>query len=371
MAVVDGISKSRPASMILPFLSRLPHWALAIAVVSVLTGCSGNDDSAEGAPSTALVERRDVSEEIRLSGDIAPAYQVDIISEVGGKIREINIVPGQKVEKGAVLFVIDDSDLQIERASAQVDINGAEVSVGKYAGNLARARELFQAKLISKEVYENLDADHRLSENALERAERRLEIVEDRIAKSRVVAPASGTILSIPVIAGEVVVAAARGRGTTLCTLADLSALLVEAHVNQLDIGKVTKGSIVEVLSGTDQANPTPAQLNFIAPLATIKNKVKGFAIEAVLEGETSKFRPGMTVGLRLPLATATNAVSVPVGSVFDSRSGKIVYLQQGDGDVEKRSVDVGATDLFYAEIREGLKEGDRILIAKPDDGNS
>ena len=194
---------------------------------------------------------------------------------------------------------------------------------------------------------------------------------EDGIAKSRVVAPASGTILSIPVIAGEVVVAAARGRGTTLCTLADLSALLVEAHVNQLDIGKVTKGSIVEVLSGTDQANPTPAQLNFIAPLATIKNKVKGFAIEAVLEGETSKFRPGMTVGLRLPLATATNAVSVPVGSVFDSRSGKIVYLQQGDGDVEKRSVDVGATDLFYAEIREGLKEGDRILIAKPDDGNS
>ncbi|MBJ7259172.1 MAG: efflux RND transporter periplasmic adaptor subunit, partial [Chthoniobacterales bacterium] len=233
--------------------------------------------------------------------------------------------------------VIDDSDLQIERASAEVEIEGARVSVEKLAGNLGRARELFEAKLISKEVYENLDADHRLAENSLQRAQRRLETVDDRIAKTRVPSPADGTILSVPVIAGQIVVPAVSvNAGTTLATLADLSTLIVDAHVNQLDIGKVRNGDVVEVLGGADDSIRNAAKINFIAPLATTKNNVKGFTVQAVLDGDTSGFRPGMTVSIRLPLATATNAISVPLGAVFESRDGKIVYLPRPDGTAEK-----------------------------------
>jgi multidrug efflux pump subunit AcrA (membrane-fusion protein) len=150
-------------------------------LVLCVTGCGEPDSPQEREIPVAQAERRDIREEIRLSGDIAPAFQVEIKPEVGGKLREVHASTGQDVKKGDLLFVIDDSDLQIERASAQVEIDGARVSVEKLAGNLGRARELFEAKLISKEVYENLDADHRLAENALQRAQRRLETVDDRI----------------------------------------------------------------------------------------------------------------------------------------------------------------------------------------------
>ena len=317
----------------------------------------------------ATAEPRDISEEIRLSGDIAPAYQVEIKPEVGGKLREVLVSIGQKVTRGEILFVIDDSDLQIERASAQVDINGANVTLEKLAGNLQRASELFAAKLISKEVYDNLEADHRLAETALERAQRRLETVEDRIGKTRVLAPADGTILSVPVIPGQVVVAAMSvNSGTTVATLADLSSLLIDAHVNQLDIGKISLGSTVEVFSGAEQKTTVTGRLTFIAPLATTKNNVKGFSVQATLEGDTTGFRPGMTVGLRLPLARAENALAVPVTAVFEQpEGGKIVYLRTSDGQIQKRTVEVGATDLFYAQILSGLTSGDMVLLTKPD----
>ena len=345
---------------------------LALAFLLALSGCGEQGTTPPPDVPTAQAERRDIREEIRLSGDVSPAFQVEIKPEVGGKLRDVLTQTGREVKKGELLFVIDDSDLQIERASAQVEIDGAVVTVEKLAGNLDRARQLFAAKLISKEIYENLDADHRLAENAQERAQRRLETVDDRITKTRVPAPADGTILSVPVIAGQIVVPAVSvNAGTTLATLADLSSLIVDAHVNQLDIGKVKLGDTVEVLGGADDSIRATAKINFIAPLATVKNNVKGFTVQAVLSGDTSAFRPGMTVAIRLPLATATNAVSVPLAAVFESRNGKVVYVARPDDAPQARPVEVGATDLFHAEIRSGLEEGETVLLNRPDEENS
>jgi multidrug efflux pump subunit AcrA (membrane-fusion protein) len=156
--------------------------------------------------------------------------------------------------------------------------------------------------------------------------------------------------------------------GTTVATLADLSSLLIDAHVNQLDIGKISLGSTVEIFTGADQETRTVGRLTFIAPLASTKNNVKGFSVQATLEGDTTGFRPGMTVGLSLPLAHADNALAVPVTAVFPQpEGGKVVYLQLKDGQIEKRTVEVGATDLFFAEILSGLDPGDRVLLTEPD----
>jgi RND family efflux transporter MFP subunit len=354
---------------LLPPRSPATHLAAAAAVgCLILTSCSPSPQNpGDRETRTAVAELRDINEEIRLSGDVAPAYQVEIKPEVGGKIREVLVTTGQQVKQGDILFVIDDSDLQIELASAQVDIDGAQVSVEKQSGNLRRAAELYASKLISKEVYDNLEADHRLAENALQRAQRRFETVQDRIAKTRVVAPAGGTILSVPVIPGQVVVAAMSvNAGTTLATLADLSTLLIDAHVNQLDIGKVNEDTVVDVLSGTSTESRATAKVNFVAPLATTKNNVKGFSIQAVLDGDASVFRPGMTVGIRLPVARVTNAVSIPVTAVFDEGGEKVVYLPGPGTNTERRPVDIGATDLFHAEVRSGLAPGDRVLLEAP-----
>ncbi len=316
----------------------------------------------------AHAERRDIETKLLLSGEVIPAFQVEVKPEVGGKIKQIHVTTGQTVRKGSPLVTIDDTDLLTEKSAAQTEIAGAGISVEKNRGNYTRARALFDEKLISKEVYANLEADLRISENSLEKAQSRLQSVEDRLAKTRIVAPADGTVLDIPVNEGQVVTAAASvNSGSVLMTFADLTRLLIDAHVNQMDISKVVAAQKVLVSMQGDDAEPVHANVEFIAPLATVKNNIKGFQVQALITDNNGRLKPGMSVSMTLPVGAVRRAVSVPVAAVFHEDGEHVVYVRTGNGKVpDRRKVSVGLSDLSYAEIKSGLSEGEEILLVEP-----
>ncbi|GAB4167122.1 MAG: macrolide transporter subunit MacA [Terrimicrobiaceae bacterium] len=315
---------------------------------------------------TAEVELRDIEHRLLLTGEVVPAFQVQIKSEVGGKVKEIRVRPGDSVKKGDILAVIDDTDILTDKAAAQTEIEGAQLSVEKNRGNYLRAKALFEEKLISKEVYDNLRADYALSENSLEKARARMQTVEDRLSKTLIVAPADGTVLDVQVNVGQVVVAAASvNAGTVLMEFADLSTLLINSHVNQVDAPLLKPGQSLEVsISGADSAT-VPAQIEFLAPLATIKNNIKGFQLEALILENDGRLKPGMSVTMQVPVAKAPGAVTVPVSAIFRHDKQTFVYVRKG-GVTEQRKVEVGISDLGYAEIRSGLSEGEEILLFEP-----
>lgn len=316
----------------------------------------------------ATAEIRDINFNIQLTGDITPYFQVDIKPEVSGKIKKLYTITGQVVRKGDMIAEVDDSDLQTERASVLTEIEGARLRVEKNRKNFERAKDLMSAKLITQEVFDNLGADYAISENDLDKSERRLQIVDDKITKTKVKAPADGTILATKVIEGQVVVAAASvNSGTTLMTLADLNKLRIDSHVNQVDIGKIKVGQRLTFQCRAVGATKSSAEITFIEPMASTKNNVKGFKIEALIEDADPRLRSGLTVSMTLPIASAANCVSVPVSAVFKDgeEETNIVYVKNGDL-TEKRSVEVGVTDLFYAQITSGLASGEKILLIEP-----
>ncbi len=322
----------------------------------------GNDD----AQMTATARKDAVNPKLMLSGEVTPAFQVDVRPEVGGKVKKIHVAPGQQVSKGELLVTIDDTDLLNEKASAETEIDGARLSVEKNRGNYERARALFEQKLISKEVYANLEADFRISENTLEKAERKLQSVADRLSKTRILAPGDGTILDVNVNEGQVVVAAASvNSGTALLLFADLTRLLIYAHVNQLDAGRLTVGQAMAIRFGDEDAAGATARIEFIAPVATVKNNIKGFEIQALIEENKRKLKPGMSVGMDVPIGHAEQVVTVPVSAVFKEKDDRVVYVRKG-GEIQRRKVAVGLTDLSRAEIKSGLEEGEEILLVEP-----
>lgn len=227
---------------------------------------------------------------------------------------------------------------------------------------------MFDEKLISKEVYANLEADMRISENALEKAQSRLQSVEDRLAKTRILAPADGTVLDIPVNEGLVVTAAASvNSGSVLMTFADLSRLLIDTHVNQMDISKVHTGQEVIVRMQGDDPNPVHAKIDFVAPLATVKNNIKGFQVQAVVEGDDNRLKPGMSVSMTLPIGEVHDALSVPVAAVFQEEDEHVVYVHEPNAKAAaRRKVEVGLSNLAFAEIKSGVSEGEEILLVDP-----
>lgn len=322
--------------------------------------------AAENMEMVATAARRNIESNLLLTGEVTPAYNSDVKAEVGGKIREIHVQVGDFVKKGGLLVTIDDTDLLTEKRSAETDIEGAELSVNKNRGNYERAESLFKQKLISKEVFDNLKADMEISENTLDKAKARLQIVMDKLAKTKITAPVDGTVLEIPVTEGSVVVAAASvNSGTVLMTFADLSQLLIESHVNQVDAPRLVRGQEVEVNMSDTTDTPVKARIEFIAPLAVVKNNIKGFKVEALIEDAEGRLKPGMSVSMNVPVGAAQQAVSVPVSAVFKESKQNIVYVRKG-GSTEKRKVTVGVNNLSFVEIKSGLDEGEEILLVEP-----
>ncbi len=318
------------------------------------------------APPTTVATRMDIAPVLPLSGEVEPAFQVDVKPEIGGKIKKIHVIAGQNVRKGEPLVTIDDTDLLNERASAEAEIAGARLRMEKILGNFSRAKQLFSQKLLSREEYVNLEADYQIAENELAKSLFRRQTVDDRLAKTRVVSPADGTILDVPVNEGQVVVGAASvNSGTNLMSFADLSRLLINAHVNQLDAGKLSVGQRMVVHSPDSSDLNYEARIEFIAPLATIKNNIKGFEVRGVIEGNRKAMRPGVSVSITVPIGKAEGVVSVPVTAVFERDGKMVVYVLKGDA-TECRNVVVGLMDSSHAEIKSGLAEGEEVLLVAP-----
>jgi RND family efflux transporter MFP subunit len=332
-----------------------------------LHGRNGNGQGTIPERFITKAEKRDIDSNVEISGDVAPAFQLDVKSEVSGKIKALHVEAGDSVNEGEVLVEIDDRDLLTEKQSILTEIDGAKLEVEKDRRNYERAKELHDAKLISREQYDNLTSEYELAQNALVRAGRKLEILEEKLRKTKVTAPMNGTILTLPVIQGQVVIAAASvNSGTTLMTIADLSKLLVETHINQVDVARLQLDQQVKLRAESLKDAAMTGKISFIAPVATVKNNIKGFQVQAIIENPNARLRPGMSVNLTVPIARADAAVSVPISAVFKGDGNKkVVYVRNGE-TTETREVKIGVTNYDYAEIKSGVEEGETILLVEP-----
>ena len=320
-----------------------------------------------GGDFIAVAEKRDIESSIDVSGEVTPAFQLEVKPEVGGKLKKLHVVPGQTVRQGDLLVEIDDRDLLTEKDSALTEIEGAKLGMEKTKKNFERARELFAQKLVSREVFDNLTAEFEITQNGLVKAQRKLQLVDDRLQKTKVLSPTDGTVLTAPVVQGQVVIGAASvNSGTTLMTIANLSKLLIELHINQVDKARLSLDKVVQIRAEALKEETKDAHIAFIAPIATTKNSVKGFQVQALIEKADPRLSPGMTVTVNIPIGHAEDAVSVPVTAVFKGEGNKrVVYVKSGEA-TEKREVKIGVTNIDHAQILNGVKEGEQILLIEP-----
>src|SRR5688572_9567030 len=324
--------------------------------------------------STAIAERKDIRFNVKAAGEIGPAEQVSVKPEINGKIEDLPVDLGDRVKKGDVLVKLDDKELQNQRASLVTEKERATLQVGQAERNFKRAQELHEANLISMEVFETSKTEFDLARNALDRAQRELAIIDERLTKTKIMAPFDCTILTRPVSIGQAVSGSGGfGSGTEVLTLADLNSMVINAHINQADITRLKADQEVEVAIEAVSGLTLTGRVERIAPQATIKNNIKGFAVRILLKDVGDMVRPGMTANITIPVASADDVLAVPLAAVFTERnpetgvSDRYVYVEDMEsGEYERRPVRIGVSDLFFAEVQEGLESGEVVLLEQP-----
>ncbi len=321
---------------------------------------------------TATVEPRDIQFRINAAGEIGPADQVSVRPEVNGKISELPVDLGDAVAKGALLFALDDRDLQIERERQETDIARGRLQLDQAERNYLRSRELFDAQLISKELIEQTKTEFDLSKNTVLQGEKSLELINDRLRKTRIVAPFDCTVLTRPVSVGQAVSGSGGvSGGTEVLTIANLNDMIINAHINQADVANLKNEQPVEVSVEAVPGLQVSGKIERIAPQATIKNNIKGFATRILLANVDKRIRPGMTANIRIPVASAENVLAVPLAAVFteldpDKRQNeRFVYVKKNDR-FDRQPVQVGVSDYFFAEIQQGLAANDVVALEQP-----
>ena len=323
-------------------------------------------------PTTASAELRDINFAVNAAGEIAPAEQVSVRPEINGLLLQLPVDIGDHLKKDALLFKLDDRELQQEKASNLIDIEKAKLGLDKAERDYNRAKKLLKEKLISQELFDDTKTAYELAKNALESAQKTLAITEEHLTKTEVRAPFDCSVLTRPVSIGQAVSGSGGfNSGTEVLTIADLNSLIINAQVNQADVPRLKPGEVVEVAVEAVPGLHVTGTVERISLQATIRNNIKGYPARIVLKNVDPRVRPGMTANVKIPVASADNVTAVPLAAVFTEKNPdtaemeRFVYVQQGDS-FEKRNVKVGVSDYFYAEIQEGLTAGETVSLEMP-----
>ncbi|MGE3310202.1 MAG: efflux RND transporter periplasmic adaptor subunit [Limisphaerales bacterium] len=337
-------------------------------------------DAAGKRPTTALVERGAVNFAVGVAGEIGPAEQVSVRPEVNGRISELPVDVGDQVKKDSLLFALDDRDLKLEVEtrqkqieSAKLQLDKARIAMDQAKRDFERDQELFEVHLLAEQAFEasrerhqSSIKDYEIARNGIERAEKDFALAEERLSRARIVAPFDCTVLTRPISSGQAVSGSGGfNSGTEVLTIADLSAMVINAHVNQADVTRLRSGMQVNVEVDAVPGLKVRGEVERIAPQATLRNNIKGYATRIVLKELDPRVQPGMTANISIPVFSADDVLTVPLTAVFSEQGERYVFVKNGD-TFERRDVVVGISDLFRAEIKSGLSEGEVVSLEQP-----
>jgi membrane fusion protein, multidrug efflux system len=288
-------------------------WGLSLSV-GLIIGCSENRPAtvptAKAAPlATAPAVRQ---QDVIATGPVIVEQQLELLAPRDGEIAQINADLGASVRKGEVLATLDQRQLASERDAQLAKVRSIEADLKNWAAETKvretdreRARQMWEAKLITEQAFEHARYKAEASafevereEQALNQAKSTLEVLEMELAKSRIVAPFSGVVARRYVTAGQKVV-----RNERLFWISAMSPLRVKFILPAEKMLLVATGTKLEVSPAYEEATAGHVQNARITHMSPVVDPASGtFEVVAELEGGGS-LRPGMTAAIRLPLA--------------------------------------------------------------------
>ena len=216
----------------------------------LLSSCgSSNDASKNEFYKMKEVVPNNLEVTVEASGMVEAISSVEIKSKASGEVLFLGAEVGDFVEKGSILAQIDQRTPKNILDQSKSDLEAAKVRLSNAESQYERGKELHSQNSISDQDFEDIQENYAQAKSTLVRSEVSFENAKIALDDTVVRSPTSGTIVSRPVEAGQVISSptSAVGGGTLIMTLADLTKVRVRALVDEIDVGKVEIGQNVSI----------------------------------------------------------------------------------------------------------------------------
>ncbi|MEZ4802291.1 MAG: efflux RND transporter periplasmic adaptor subunit [Gelidibacter sp.] len=278
---------------------------------------------------------------LSLSGSLEANEEIDIRSEVSGVVESINFEEGSKVNKGQVLFRVNDIELRAQLSKAKTAENLA-------SENQRRARLLLDKQAISQEEYDISNAD-------FESAKAESQLIAAQLSKTTVRAPFSGTIGLRSISKGTYVMPT-----TPIAKLVNTNQLKITFSIPEKYASQMKVGNNL-TFTTSDSKEEYQATIYAIEPQVDVTTRT--LKMRAIADNAEGKLFPGTFANVLLPLETVNDALLVPTESLIPIQNGKVIFVSQG-GKAKQVEVETGTRTDSMVRILSGIKAGDTILTS-------
>lgn len=295
---------------------------------------------------------------------------VDIRPRVSGYIDKICVNEGSPVEKGQVLFLVNQDDLRENFNSAKANVNAAEAQVENALLEVRKLTPLVEKDIISPFELENANSNLQAARAKLDYAKSQQKNAEIDLGYSRIVSPVSGVVGRIVVREGTLVGPTNTDPLTTVSGNGDMSAYFAvdERSIQELareipgrslqeKIAKMPQLQLILADGSVYEYTGRPEVASGLIDMTTGSMQLK-----AVFPNPQGALRTGSSGVVRIP-ATLHGAVLVPQKATFELQDKRMVYAVDSAGVIHSRKIIMaGASGPFFV-VSEGLSLGDNILF--------
>ena len=321
---------------------------LSLVLIS-LTGCGGkgdapstrrNSSSRSNVPVEVLVLQPQVLEEkIFATGSLLANEEIELRSEISGRVTGVYFQEGKRVKKGELLLKINDRELKAQ-------LKGKEVEEKQATDEEQRKQKLFDIKVISQEEYDKVL-------NTLKMVQAEREAIESKLAETEIMAPFDGVIGLRYISEGGYVTP-----DVLVATMQDIDPMKVEFSVPEKYARQMKNGTEVIVRVG-DSQNDYKGEVYAVeskidADTRTMKSRAK-------IPNPDASLVPGSFAKVEIILGQVTNAIVVPSGAVIPEMSGEKVYLCV-NGKAKSVPVKTGIRTESGIQITAGLNAQDTLI---------
>lgn len=353
---------------------RKGYILLAIILIGamLLASCSKGEEQASlerGKTPVEVVQavKGDITSTATISGKLKALHEINVVPKIPGKVKNVLARVGDSVEKGDILFTLDDSDVLAQLKQAEASLSLAEANyrqnrerIENARRDLERGEKLYQQGAISLQMLEQLraaasDAALEVLEAQVEQARAGYEAALNQYRNTRVTSPINGTVAYIDVDVGEMASSA-----MPAAVIVDMSRMILQGSIGEDLVNSILPGHKVDVRIRAAGNGTFQGTVKSVSPAAHQRTGL--YQVEIEIDNPEGIIKPGMFAEAELVKSISRNTIVIPREAIVTTNGDKFVYLVVQDKAV-LRKVTTGIEGKENIEILSGVREGDRVIV--------
>ena len=391
---------------------RPRHLAACALVAGLFAGGCSKKEEKEAEPvvpvKLADVRQESIDRIIRAQGILRALDQSAVTPKISAPVAKFYVNRGDHVKKGQLIATLENRDLAAavtdaegsyqqasaqyrntasgtipnEMVKAQSDVQAAREAMTSAKKVLDSREQLYKEGALARRLVDEAAVSYAQARSAFETAQKQLQTIESvgreeeakaaagqmesakgkveaaraQLGYSEVRSPITGVVADRPVFAGEMA-----NTGSPLATIVDISSVIARVNIPQASAAYVKVGQPATI-AGTDSAGEVQGKVTVVSPAVDPQSTTVEIWVQALNPGE--RLRPGGTVHVEINAGRIPSAVVVPASAILPGAEGGAQLLIVGSDMVaHARPVNVGIRNDEVAQILDGAKTGDRVVV--------